>query len=537
MTDLASHVIDMHGELLSERAPQERRWRDIVRYVLPQEADGWGVDPDGPDTSPTVDDTGRECLDNLVAGLDEMLYRRQPYEVAPKDDGVVASGGYPVEWASYATDNLNAALDHPRCGFTTARQVMLRSTAGLGHGAMFITERPGRHLVFRALPVSEVVIAEDADGNVDSLYRSYDMTVRQVAQMWGQRASERVRNRLDRTPGEKVRILHAVYPRYGLTPGAHRRRMPWASVYIEVDGKHVLDEGGFAEFPFVVPRWDRRSCGPYGWCPSMTVLDEIKRVNAMGRSNLMAGQRIADPEVYIPNGMFSNVLVRRPGAMHYYDSTNIPPASEVRQWPAPVQLPITIEMQQAVQVAIREAFFYYLLQPPQSPNMTATEWIGRQRQMARRMGAPVGRVEQEAADPAGKRAFALLLRAGAIQPPQQPWRLDDFEVRFRSPLGQLKQLAQAESIQRTLEIGAICAQFDPSVAQVIDPEETLREAHDAFGAPQKMLRDREVVQQARAEAARRQQLAEAGQMAMTGATVGKLVAQAQQAQEQGGGVV
>lgn len=532
MTDLAAKLIDRHSALLSERHNDDVR-RKIVRYVLPQEARSWGVDPNGTRTSPTVDDTARECLDNLVAGLDEMLFRRQPYRVVPKDDDVADGGGYPVAWADYATHQLSTALEHPRCGFTVSRQLLLRSTAGLGFGCMYVTERPGKHLVFRTYPAAEIVLAENEDGIVDTVFRSYEMTVRQVVETWGSRASQKVRSRLEHAPGEKVSILHAVYPRYEVMPSAHRRGMPWASAYLEIDGRNVLDEGGFAEFPFVAPRWDR-GCDPYGWAPGMTVLDEIMRVNAMGRSNLAAGQRIADPEVYIPNGMFQNTLVRRPGATHYYNTSNTGPNAEVRQWPAPAQLPVTVEMQDRVQVAIREAFFYYLLQPPQSPNMTATEWIGRQRQMARRMGAPVGRFEQEAADPIGRRAFALLVRAGAITRPTPPWHLDDFEVRFISPLGQMKQLALAESIQRTLEGAAMCAQFDPSVARVIDSEETLREMQDAFGSPNKMLRDRQTVQQARDEDARRQQMAEIGQVAMTGATVGKLVSQAQAAQQGGG---
>ena len=535
MTDLATSIIRRNDELIGDRSSQESRWRKLVRYALPQEAGGWGVDPDGPRSSPTVDDTARECLDNLVAGLDEMLFRRQPYEVVPKDDGVADRGGYPVAWADYATHNLGAALEHPKCGFTVARQLLLRSAAGLGHGHMFVTERPGQHLVCKSYPANEYVVAENADGIVDTLFRTYEMTVRQVVETWGTRASEKVRSRLEQAPGEKVRVLHAVYPRYEVTPAAHRQRMPWASVYIEVDAKNILDEGGFNEFPHVVPRWDRRECGPYGWCPGMMVLDEIQRVNAMQRSNLHAAQRIAEPEVYIPNGMFQEALIRRPGKAHFYDATRSGQNAEVRQWPSPPQLPIAIEMMQAVQVAIREAFFYYLLQPPQSPNMTATEWIGRQRQMARRMGAPVARLEQEAADPIGKRAFALLVRAGAIQPPQPPWRLDDFEVRFRSPMAQLKLLAEAESIHRTLEGAAICAQFDPRVAQVVDAEESLRELQGSYGAPIKMLQDREAVQRAREADAQRQQIAQAGQVAMTGATVGKLVAQAQAAQ-QGGGV-
>lgn len=526
MPDIANSILQRHGEMLAERSGYEAKYRDLVRYAFVQEAEMWGVNPDGPTTSPTVDDTARECLDNLVAGLDEMLFRRDPYEVVPRDDAAVERGGYAVEWADYATHNLNAALDHPRCGFTTARQAGLRSTAGLGHGCVFITERPGRHLVFKYEPAAEVAIGEDADGNVDTRFRQYRMTARQLFERWGNAVSAQVRAKLDRAPGEKVDVLHAVYPRYEV-PGAHRSRMPWASVYIEVGTKTVLDEGGFNEFPFAIPRWDRRGCSAYGWAPGMTVLDEIMRVNAMGRSNLRAGQMAADPEVYLPDGMFSRAMAsaRRPGAIHSYNSALAGPNAEIRRWPGAEQLPFLLEQEHDRRNAIREAYFYYLLQPPESPNMTATEWIGRRQQMARRMGAPVGRLEQEMAEPIGRRAFSLLLRAGAIEPPLEG-SLADYEVRFKSVIGQGKMLAVAESIQRTLELSAAAAQFDPLAASVIDGEETIREGAQAFSAPIKMLKSRDDVAAARQQAAQTQQQAALGQAAVTGATVAKLAAEA-----------
>ncbi|MBK8200750.1 MAG: hypothetical protein IPK75_20630 [Acidobacteria bacterium] len=169
-----------------------------------------------------------------------------------------------------------------------------------------------------------------------------------------------VRQRLEKYPGEKVTILHSVHPRWEV-PGASRTRMPWASVYIEEDTKHLLDEGGFIEFPFVVPRWDRSGCSAYGWSPGMTVLDEVIRVNAMGRTNLKAGQYTAEPEVYVPDGMFRRGLsqARRPGAVHSY-STNVAAANaEVRKWPSAEGLPFLLEYEHDRRNAIREAYFYF----------------------------------------------------------------------------------------------------------------------------------------------------------------------------------
>ena len=128
MEDFATRVLQRHQELVSDAASESDKRRKLVRYVLPQEASLWGVNPDGPAHSPTVDDTARECLDNLVAGLDEMLFRREPYEVVPRDDRVTERGGYEVEWSDYATHQLNVAIDHPRSGWISGRQTTVRST-------------------------------------------------------------------------------------------------------------------------------------------------------------------------------------------------------------------------------------------------------------------------------------------------------------------------------------------------------------------------------------------------------------------------
>jgi len=526
MTDLATRLIQRWDELAQERPLTQ--WRKIVRYSLPAEAAAFGVDPDGPLTSPTVDDTIRECLDSMVEGIDDMLFHQDAYEVVPRDDGEANTGGYASRWADYATHNLNAAINNPLTGWATTRHLTERSTCGLGHGVMFVTERPGSHLVCKFEPASEVVIAENADGVVDTRIRRYPMTLRQVVETWGDRASDQVRNRIDRFPGEKIDIIHGVYPRWEVMPGQHRMRMPWASCYIEVQTKKVLDEGGFMEFPFMIPRFDRRSCSPYGWSQVMTVLDEVLRVNSMGRSNLAAGQRISNPETYYPDGMFARGLsaMRRPGADHVYNTSAAGQNPEVRQFPGPAQLPIPMEQEADRRNMIREIMFYYLFQPPESPNMTATEWIGRQNQMRRRIGGPVGRFEQEMAVPAGKRFFGILLRAGAIEPPQPPYSLSDFEVEFSSPVARMKRLTKAESIQRTLEASALVAQFDPRAIANIDGDESVRELHEAYGAPAVMLRSRDDVAQQRAADDQKQQIAELGQAAITGATAAKLAAEA-----------
>jgi hypothetical protein len=43
--------------------------------------------------------------------------------------------------------------------------------------------------------------------------------------------------------------------------------MPVASIYIERKTKHVLQNGGFEEFPYAVPRWYKVAGEKYGRSP------------------------------------------------------------------------------------------------------------------------------------------------------------------------------------------------------------------------------------------------------------------------------
>ena len=53
-----------------------------------------------------------------------------------------------------------------------------------------------------------------------------------------------------------MKIVHAVYP--APKPNASNGRdawgrMPYASIYFHLDGKHVIEEGGFKDFPMSRP--------------------------------------------------------------------------------------------------------------------------------------------------------------------------------------------------------------------------------------------------------------------------------------------
>lgn len=507
---IADELIKRQEQLASDRSSWEKDWEDVTLHVIPQAAFAFGLNPRGRNRSQVVDDTAKDCLDNLVAGIDGLMFGERAYEVKHKRDE--AQQDETVKgWSEYATTTLNAALLNPKAGYAPERQKVVRSLGGYGTGCLYSDHDPGRHLVIRSIPLAQLYVAENSNGRVDTVFRRFNMTARQAVEKFGEgRVSESIRKAMEKEPFRRFAFLHFVCPRdaYDFTR-KDRLNMPVADHYIEVDArKHVL-EGGYHEMPYHVTRWDGVEDSPFGWSPALTVLDDIKRVNAMGRTNLKAGHASVEPALYIRNGLFKGKLDRRPNAINFYNPDRSEQV-EVRQLPGPTGLPVTLEMEQDRREFIRAAFYYFLLQIPQNPQMTATEWLGRVQEMMRRMGRPVGNIQMEMAQPVGERALNIMMRVGAIKPPPLPLRREDFKVEFLSPVKRAQQAAEAEGTLRTIQgIGAI-AGIDPSVTGLLDGDKAVRHLREANGAPHDIIRgEREMtaIRQKQAEAAQAAQMA------------------------------
>lgn len=524
---IADDLINRQADLANARAQWEPDWHDVALYVIPQAAFSFGLNPRGKNRAQVVDDTAKDALDNLVAGLDGLLWGERAYEVKAKREELARDDGV-KRWGEEATRLLNGALNAPRAGFAAERQKVMRSLAGFGTGCLYSEDNPGRHLVFRAIPLAQITVAEDAVGVVDTVFRRFRLSARQAAQRFGLDAlSERVRRAVEREPYLPVEFLHAAVPRDTYDVGRKdRANMPVASHYVEIDGRHHVAEGGYHEMPYACTRWDGVEDSPYGWSPALTVLDDIKRVNQMGRTNLKAGHGSVEPSLYIRNGLFKDKLDRRPGTINYYKADRNEVNAEVRAMPGPSGLPIALEMEQDRREFIRAAFYYFLLQIPQNPQMTATEWLGRTQEMMRRMGRPVGNIQAELAQPVGERALNLLLRAGVLPPPPPPLTRDDVKVEFLSPVKRAQRAAEAEGTLRTLQgIGAVSG-LDPTVAHLLDGEKVVRHLREANGAPADILRSERAMQAIRAGQAQAARVQAMTAMAAQGAGVVKDLSEA-----------
>lgn len=113
-------------------------------------------------------------------------------------------------------------------------------------------------LSFKHIPIGSYGIAEDKEGNVDTVCRSFKYTAHQAVQAWGlQRLPTEVReafSKPERRFTEEFEFLHLVMPRKGYTLGngvadVDARKMRFASVYLYHGGSMpVVEEGDIRSF-------------------------------------------------------------------------------------------------------------------------------------------------------------------------------------------------------------------------------------------------------------------------------------------------
>lgn len=524
----AVELIRRQERLAAERAPLEAEWREIARLVRPLRgefavASGSGTSRQGRAFGTTsdrmtdvYDGTAIQAADNLASGLwgsltnsaNAWFQLRHPIDELNDEQEVKL-------WLDAVTKRMLSALAGDGQRFYARAIELYGDLVSFGTAAFHMEEDPARgRMLYSTRHLAEIFIAENAAEEVDTVFRRFDWTARQAHQKWGDACGEPIRRIVDKEPERKFPFLHAVIPNAEWDPKkSDRRGKPWASVHVDIEGRTILSESGYHEMPYAVPRWSTMSRGVYGDSPAALALPDIRMMQAMDKTVLKGAQKVVDPVLLATDELAVRGVGKDPGAILY---------GGLDEQGRPLLHPLTSggridlghQLTEQRRVAVREAFYASLLVMVQTPQMTATEWLGRQEEKMRQMGPHFGRLQAEFLDPVIDRLFAVMSRGGAFPPPppillQYP----DLKVEYVSPLARAQRAGDASTIMRTIEAVGSLAGADPAVFDNFDLDQVSRGLADGFGLPPAMMRDPRKVAEMRQGRARQQQQAAMAQMA------------------------
>lgn len=456
----------------TERCNWEAHCEEIAPLVSPRKAGFTGERTRGEKKlSQCYDATAIHANEMLASGLHGMATNPASrwFTLKMVDDKVNDIDEIKA-YLSDSEETIYSKIYSPGSNWNTAIHEAYMDLGAFGMAVIFVGTRDDGGLLFQCRNLSECVVAENEEGVIDTVFRRSKYTVRQMVDMWGlDKVSELVRDKYRAEKYDDERdVIHAVYPREEMEYGKRdRENMPFASVYFEHEGKHLLDEGGFEEFPYMCPRWSKLPGEVYGRGPGMTALPDVKMLQAMMLTYIKALQKNADPPLWTRDDGILGGIRTVPGGVNYVRGDA---RAAVQMMPTSIAgLQAVNEAIQQLRDRIRTLFYTDVMQFGHDRNdMTATEVQIRNIEKMRMMGPLIGRLESELLGPMIGRVFGLLGRFGYLPEPPQvdlPDQQREWIVEFVSPIATAQRQTQLEGVQQA--IGGIMMLGEDAATQII----------------------------------------------------------------------
>lgn len=517
-----SRLLQRHSELLTQRVLHDQLWQDMLELMLPGAPDITRLRAPGDSRTDRLFDTtailaSQTLAANMMGGLTNQAFMWAKLvfrDALLKDNQTVAL------WLNQVDEIMMAAYN--ASNFYQAAHTFYLNLCIFGTAAMYVGSREGLgrsgeaevYLGFHTLPTGYYTIAENADGKVDTLFRSFMLTPRQARQKFGEVAISRQLREQARNPVEMdrpKRFLHCVSPRADAQPGKlGHRHMPYVERYVEVDARHICGRGGYEEFPFVVARWETIGDTAWGFGPGHMALPDVRNLNYLKELMLLQLQLWVQPPLMALEEAVVGAISLESLAVNTVTQADALRPMELGGRPDQVRLE-----EELLRKNIRDLFFADALAglpPPEAATMTAFEVAQRIEQMQRLMGPALTRLLSEMLGPLADRVFGMLWRAGILPPVPQEVVLaaqrnqGQLDVEYQGPLALAQKGSEARSIAETL---AVLSQIvgltgSPDILDNVDLDGMIRAVAEANGTPRHLFKDTAMVEQVRAQRAQMQ---------------------------------
>ncbi|KAA3649388.1 MAG: phage head-tail adapter protein [Proteobacteria bacterium] len=535
MADTTSRdkLLTRWGGLQNDRSSWLTHWREISEYLLPRSGRFLQTDRNRGDKrhNSIYDSTGTRALRILAAGMMAgMTSPARPWFRLTTSIPELDESAAVKAWLADVTRLMQMVF--AKSNTYRALHSGYEELGAFGSWATIVVPNFQRVIHNHALTVGEYAFAADYFGQVNTLYREFELTVAQaVAEFGRDNCTQAVRNLHDRgTLDAPVRIIHAIEPRSDRDATKRdARNMAWRSCYFEpgAEAGKYLSESGFDKFPALCPRWATSGGDIYGNSPGMEALGDIKQLQ---HEQLRKAQGIdykTRPPLQVPTSMKNREVDTLPGGVSYVDAAG--PGGGIRTaFEVNIDLSHLLADIQDVRERIKGAFYadlFLMLANGANTAMTATEVAERHEEKLLMLGPVLERMHNEILDPLIEMTFARMVEAGIVPPPPEELQGMELNVEFVSMLAQAQRAIATNSVDRYVaNLGAV-ASIKPEVLDKFDADHWADTYADMLGIdPELIVPGDQVafIRQQRAQAAQAQQMAD--QMQQRAATARDLAA-------------
>jgi len=479
------------AELESTRQPYEAVWDEITEYVMPSRGTysfkTTNTDPERRSKrrmDATAANAARGLTSRIVAEMTNGSTRWFDY----RDSDPAVDKLEPVRRVLQAlSDKAYSILNSG--SFKLAHVEATADWIGYGTACVMTDFESGDEPVFQAIPIKELYISENRAGDIDLVIRKFQLTLRQVIQIFGEEnLPDQLLKNKERDFDKPQDLIHAVIPNAEYVEGKKNSKyFRFKSCYALVRGRALLREGGFKRMPYKVFRFWKRPGEVYGGSPAVDALADIRMLNLMEEVNIRSMQlEVAPPLIaahdsavmplkIVPHGInFGGIA---PDGRRLIDRL-LPPGNPGR--------PGFENMLEQKRMAIRSAFFVDPLINRQNSIRTAAEVMKRSNEEMMGLSPFLARYEVEYLSPILDHMLEYLLSKKEFQIPQELDGRIPF-IEYTGPLAKTQRASELNNTMQFLQLIQGIGQVNPSILQHIDFNEAFLMFADLLGVPMTII--------------------------------------------------
>ncbi len=526
------------AQLEQERETFEPHWRELSDFIIPRGSRFLTSEANRGDrrnnkiVDPTATMANRTLSSGMMSGITSPA--RPWFKLATPDPEMMDYG--PVKlWLETVQNRMNDMFN--KSNLYQSLPLVYSSLGTFATGAMAVLEDEEDVIRTMPFPVGSYYIANSPRLSVDTSFRKFSMTVRQLVREFGLNSvSSSTKSSFDNGNYEKwVDVVHAVYPNMNRETGKmNAKNKAFRSVYFEVGGDNdkVLRESGYDEFPIMAPRWEVNGEDVYGSsCPGMIALGQVKALQLEQRRKAQQIDKQTNPPMIGPTSLKTQRVSLLPGDITYVDQVTgaegLRPAYQVN----PNLGDLLGDIQDTRQL-INSAYFvdlFMMLQNVNTRSMPVEAVIEMKEEKLLMLGPVLERLNDEFLDPLIDRAFSMMARKNMLPDPPQEMQGMPLRIEYISVMAQAQKAIGLSSLERFVGFVGNLASAKPEALDKLDVDQAIDNYAVMSGVSPTVVVPQEQAQQTRNDRAQQQQQAMAMQTGMAAVQGAKTLSEAKTA--------
>lgn len=514
----AEEIIALQKREEDKQANFRTLWQNTANYIFPRENNITNTMSRGAAKTETAyDTTAITDSADMASGLSNILFPPGLRFFSLRASDRVLNEQENIK--NYL--NLAAETTHNELfasNFMLQLNETLRSLIVFGTGNIYSEWTVRTGLNFRDWDVGSYQILENAAGRVDTMILKFPFTARQASQAFENPGKSVLEAMAEEKNREKsFDFIHIVRPRKNRNVLLEDSlNMPFESVYVAVKDKATVEEGGFEEFPYHVPRWMKTTGEINGRGQGTEILPQVRVLNQIMCDFIECGNKWNNPPREVLESFEGEVNVT-PGAINWV--TELPSIKSMDEG-VRGNFPITKDILEMQREVVHKAFYRNVFDPLTEltgDRRTTLEIRQRIREAYKKLSSPIGRIQAELLDPLIIRAVRLLVRNGVLAPP--PVRGLLVNIEYEGELALALKSAQANAFQNWVLFVSEIEGIWPGAKDNVSIDNAVRDMGRTLGVKNEHIaseQERDAAREMRAQQLQQKQVLETAQAAAQG---------------------